>query len=155
MHILTDRQPQDVFRGGQSKAKLPRVMTDNLNMQQTEEFVRHTNTEQRWYLNASAAFANRKKTGGFFAADFAESRVYMVIFRLVTCLSMSRSAYLMLGSSKVMAGLLFEKKSLKIRLMMLSKPPRISCDKGQKRENDSDHQLALATNCLIPLQGVV
>ena len=46
---------------------------------------------------------------------------------LITCLSNSRNAYFMLGSSKVMAGFLFEKKSLKIRLMMLSKPPRISC----------------------------
>lgn len=45
----------------------------------------------------------------------------------VTCLSISRRAYLMLGSCKVMAGLLLEKNSLKIRLMMLSKPPRISC----------------------------
>lgn len=34
----------------------------------------------------------------------------------------------MLGSSKVIAGLLLEKNSLKIRLMILSKPPRISCE---------------------------
>lgn len=68
------------------------------------------------------------------------------IFTLVTCLSISRRAYLMFGSSNVMAALLFEKKSLKIRLMMPSKPPRISYEKGQKRESDSARQLALATN---------
>lgn len=82
-------------------------------------------------------------------------QVYNVIFRLLTCLSISRSAYLMLGSSKVMAALLLEKKSLKIRLMMPSKPPRISCDKGQRRQSDSDLQLALAPCCVLVLRGVV
>lgn len=82
-------------------------------------------------------------------------QVHNVIFRLLTCLSISRSAYLMLGSSKVMAALLLEKKSLKIRLMMPSKPPRISCDKGQRRQSDSDLQLALAPCCVLVLRGVV
>lgn len=52
---------------------------------------------------------------------------------LVTCLSISRSAYLMLGSWRVMAGFFLEKKSLKMRLMMLSKPPRMSCNKKVKK----------------------
>lgn len=40
VHILTDRETQNVFRRRQSKAELPCVMTDNLNMQQhTQEVV--------------------------------------------------------------------------------------------------------------------
>lgn len=88
--------------------------------------------KRQWCVNASAAFANAL-TG---ALSFLHC--LLLWYACVTCLSISRRAYLMLGSSKVIAGLLLEKNSLKMRLMMLSKPPRISCNKGQMREHDSD-----------------
>lgn len=112
---LTHRQAQDVIRGGQGEAEPPGVVTDDLEETQTgdntgreeggaEHTCSHSHTD--CFLRV-----HHRRT----AADGAP-----------TCLSSSRSAYLMLGSSKVMAGLLLEKKSLKIRLTMLSKPPRIS-----------------------------
>lgn len=76
-------------------------------------------TDRAVSVNASAAFADK-----FHSASTQVCSVWAV-----TSLSIRRSAYLMLGSSKVMAGLFFWKSSLKMRLMMLSKPPRINCDK--------------------------
>lgn len=111
--ILTDGEAQDVFRGRQSKSELSGVMTDDL-QQATDTPASQTdalrNTAAQRSVNATAAV---RSVGH---ASIA-----------VTCLSISRRAYLMLGSCKVMAGLLLEKNSLKIRLMMPSKPLRISC----------------------------
>jgi len=105
VYIFTNRQTEDVFGRRKRKTKLPCVMTDDLRKQKnkTKTVIYRT----RWNVNASAAFGARNS---------------------LTCLSISRNAYLMLGSSKVMAGLLLEKKSLKMRLMMPSNPPRISCE---------------------------
>lgn len=105
-----------MFRGGQGEAEPPGVVTDDL---------KETRPEQ--------VTTPRGERGG---ANTPAATQTLITFYLLTtdgpaltCLSSSRSAYLMLGSSKVMAGLLLEKKSLKIRLMMLSKPPRISWER--------------------------
>lgn len=68
MHILTDGEAEDVFRGRQSKAKLPCVMADDLSVQQTQKSSfrnkaaprnrASTNAQPRRCLNAPAAFEN-------------------------------------------------------------------------------------------------
>lgn len=158
VHILTNGETQDVFRGGQGEAKLPCVMTDDLHMQHTHTHARthrHRVDIAAWKFHHKVTVVLERIRCVFKHRNRPFVQVYNVIFRLLTCLSISRSAYLMLGSSKVMAALLLEKKSLKIRLMMPSKPPRISCDKGQRRQSDSDLQLALAPCCVLVLRGVV
>ncbi len=130
---LTDGETKDVFRRRQGEAELPRVMADDLNMQHKQKSWSERKQPWKACQNQRRATEEREliccvckqkdKCAQRISAVF-----YEVIFKLVTSLSNSRSAYLMFGSSKVMAGLLLEKKSLKIRLMMLSKPPRISCD---------------------------
>lgn len=60
-----------------------------------------------------------------------------------TCLSMSRSAYLTVGSWRVIAGFFLENNSLKMRLTMLSKPPRISCNKSRYTVNSAGRCLWL------------
>lgn len=56
----------------------------------------------------------------------------------------------MLGSSKVMAGFLLEKSSLKMRLMMLSKPPRMSCEFKQFNRELGNTSVSLDGRCPTP-----
>lgn len=114
VRTLTNRETKDVFRGWQCKAELSCVMADNLLKKKKKTRNRAVS------VNASAAV---------FADKFHSASTQVCSVWAVTSLSIRRSAYLMLGSSKVMAGLFFWKSSLKMRLMMLSKPPRINCDK--------------------------
>lgn len=55
MHILTNRETKDVFRGRQGKAEPSCIMTDNLNEQKNK--IRGAAVNKR-SLNASAAFGN-------------------------------------------------------------------------------------------------
>lgn len=115
MLVPTDGEAQDVFGGRESKAELSGVVTDDL--KQGTQTASQTGAEK-----SGSAAASERNCCVWGSQDMRGAGA-----GALTCLSNSRRAYLMLGSCKVMAGLLLEKNSLKIRLMMPSKPPRISC----------------------------